>query len=718
MEYLKLIDELIHELSYRVGVPDLKNKEHQAIISEILTEWGKVEEKYRIMSFLTEAPKSDTQGDDSPYSHIGRGIYVRKGDEGKPSAQKYKQSASGQLQPISQDEYDQMKGDQGEEGEDAAAQANAQTAAQAGGGEQPEKPETGQSLSTPEYQATIAKEKETQAKIDSEKNEKESSLTPNEENVKLATEDSQKVKKQILMTAADAKKQQKGVGLGTPESRTGESVTVYAGQKIQELMKSGKSYEEARVEIENELIEIAKDSKYVLTEEWVKSGLSVFDHLNDLYGFKNIKHFAWDTPEGNKLVGATDHGTSADMFLQLTDGKTIGVSLKKGFKVFIVNGGYAKAMKEFEEKTGISFSKNCQVDHYMNRRDSMFATSVGTINGNRSFFQNIAESVLSDDVEFEKTFGKKSVKNRKSFLVAKKLGISIAKAKEMSDEERDGVMKTISSDDIISYITDTSDTSNDRMKFMSGIFKRKDVDSKFGIYKELRGLDNEMTSNMFEDIKSNPEKEEKLKEKIIEDTHIIDTLFPKEPLGDFKTIFGEKPAVEMTREAIISIFGIGEMWKQYNEAKTSEEKEQIRKQIQSEITSKLKVDKKSGVPVITVTVKNEDGTESDLPLYKLGVRTRGIGDSPTLEIAQATFGSLALKNGNTNISDWDDKDKRTVVNGEADDILSLFEDPKNPDPSELSDEELEDIKQRIKLLESYGATTKKLKDLKKSLGIE
>jgi hypothetical protein len=670
------------------------------------------------MSFLTEAPASDAQGEDSAYTHIGRGIYVRRGDEGKPSAQKYKQSASGQLQPISQDEYDQMKGDQGAEGEEAAAQANAQTAAQAGGGAQPQQPETGQSLNTPEFQATIAKEKEIQAKLDAEKNEKESNPTRNEENVKLATEDSQKVKKQILMTAADAKKQQKGVGLGTPESRTGESVTVYAGQKIQELMKSGKSYEEARVEIENELIEIAKDSKYVLTEEWVKSGLSVFDHLNDLYGFKNIKHFAWDTPEGNKLVGATDHGTSADMFLQLTDGKTIGVSLKKGFKVFIVNGGYAKAMKEFEEKTGISFSKNCQVDHYMNRRDSMFATSIGTINGNRSFFQNIAESVLSDDVEFEKTFGKKSVKNRKSFLVAKKLGISIAKAKEMSDEERDGVMKTISSDDIISYITDTSDTSNDRMKFMSGIFKRKDVDSKFGIYKELRGLDNEMTSNMFEDIKSNPEKEEKLKEKIIEDTHIIDTLFPKEPLGDFKTIFGEKPAVEMTREAIISIFGIGEMWKQYNEAKTSEEKEQIRKQIQSEITSKLKVDKKSGVPVITVTVKNEDGTESDLPLYKLGVRTRGIGDSPTLEIAQATFGSLALKNGNTNISDWDDKDKRTVVNGEADDILSLFEDPKNPDPSELSDEELEDIRQRIKLLESYGATTKKLKDLKKSLGIE
>ena len=734
MEYTKLIDDLLHELSYRSieGYPILSKKEHQSIISEILTEWGDFGAKEIIMEFLTEGPKvQEADETDSEYIHIGAGVYVRPSDVGpdnkaKPGAQKYSQDESGRFSPISEDDYENMKANQGAEGEDAAATQNAQTAAQAGGDTagETQTPQTGTALNKNTksgksyHDDVVSKEEETRAKLNAEKSGKESKPTPNEEQIKLAKEDSEKVKKQILMTTEQAKQPQENVGLGTPESRTGESVTVYAGQKIQELINSGRSYEEARAEIENELIEIAKDPKYVLTEDWVKSGLSVFDHLNDLYGFENIKHFAWDTENGNKLVGATDHGTSADMFLQLTDGKTIGVSLKKGFKVFIVNGGYAKAMKEFEEKTGISFSKNCQVDHYMNRRDSIFATSIGTINGNKSFFQNIAESVLSDDEEFEKTFGKNAVKNRKSFLVAKKLGISIARAKKMSDEERNDVMKTITSDNVISYITDTSDTSNDRMKFMSGIFKRKDVDSKFGIYKELRGLDNEMTSNMFEDIKSNPEKEEKLKEKIIEDTHIIDTLFPKEPLSDFKTIFGEKPAVEMTREAIINIFGVGELWKQYNNAKTSEEKEQIRKQIESEITSKLKVDKKSGVPVITVTVKNEDGTESDLPLYKLGVRTRGIGDSPTLEIAQATFGSLALKNGNTNISSWSNKDKQTVVNGETDDILSLFEDSKNPDPSELSDEELEDIRQRIKLLESYGATTKKLKDLKKSLGIE
>jgi hypothetical protein len=176
--------------------------------------------------------------------------------------------------------------------------------------------------------------------------------------------------------------------------------------------------------------------------------------------------------------------------------------------------------------------------------------------------------------------------------------------------------------------------------------------------------------------------------------------------------------VEMTRAAIVSIFGIDELWKQYNNAKTDSEKQEIRKQIEREITSKLKIDKKNGIPVISISVKNEDGSESDLPLYKLGVRTRGIGDSPTLEIAQATFGSLALKNGNTNINSWSNKDKQTVVNGEVDDILSSFEDSDNPDINDLTTEELQDIKDRIKLLESYGSNSKKLKDLKKKLGIE
>ena len=135
------------------------------------------------------------------------------------------------------------------------------------------------------------------------------------------------------------------------------------------------------------------------------------------------------------------------------------------------------------------------------------------------------------------------------------------------------------------------------------------------------------------------------------------------------------------------------------------------------LKDKLKITKKRGVPVIAIMVENEDGTTSELPLYTIGVRTRGIGNAQTLEVSQAVFGSLALKNGNTDVNSWNDKDRKTTVDGEIGDILSNFEDDKNPDLDELSLEEQEELKERIKLLESYNSNSKKLQSLKKSLSI-
>ena len=54
MDYKEIIDKLVRELSYRVGVPNIENKEHQSIMSEILSEWGEFDVKQRIFEFLTE----------------------------------------------------------------------------------------------------------------------------------------------------------------------------------------------------------------------------------------------------------------------------------------------------------------------------------------------------------------------------------------------------------------------------------------------------------------------------------------------------------------------------------------------------------------------------------------------------------------------------------------------------------------------------------------
>jgi hypothetical protein len=217
-----------------------------------------------------------------------------------------------------------------------------------------------------------------------------------------------------------------------------------------------------------------------------------------------------------------------------------------------------------------------------------------------------------------------------------------------------------------------------------------------------------MTENIFNFFQGSESAKSKYKEKIIEDTHILDTLFPNPPLTDFKTIFGTDPAVEMTREAVGSIFGVSDLMKEYENAKTDDEKKAIREQIENEIKRKLVITKKKGVPVIAI---NLDGPpQSELPLYKLGVRTRGIGNAQTLEVSQETFGSLALKNGNTNVSEWSDKDRRTVVEQESKDMLALFED-EDFDISDLSPEEIQDFKERIVLLKTWYPKSPTLKKL-------
>ena len=142
MQKQDFISQLLTELSYRSkeGYPILSKPEHIGIIADILTEWGMGDIKNELIKNLTEAP-AETEGPESKYTHLGAGVYVKKGDEEKENAQKYNKDDSGNLKPISADEYEKIKSKQGEEGETAAAPQNAQTSAQSGGdGNEPQTP--------------------------------------------------------------------------------------------------------------------------------------------------------------------------------------------------------------------------------------------------------------------------------------------------------------------------------------------------------------------------------------------------------------------------------------------------------------------------------------------------------------------------------------------------------------------------------------------------
>jgi hypothetical protein len=175
MDYKKVIDKLVRELSYRVGIPDVENKEHQSIMSEILSEWGEYDVKETIFEFLTN--EDDTEGEDKDYAHIGNGFYVRNGDEKKDGAQKYKKDDSGKIKPVSDSDYEKEKEKQGEKGEDAAKDSEQNSS---GDGTSPEEEKKKQdsikkTFSTPSQKAQRKKEKEIGDKIQKEKEDKSSS---------------------------------------------------------------------------------------------------------------------------------------------------------------------------------------------------------------------------------------------------------------------------------------------------------------------------------------------------------------------------------------------------------------------------------------------------------------------------------------------------------------------------------------------------------------
>ena len=145
MDYKQLIDELLQELSYRVGIVNIYNKEHQSIMSEILTEWGEFEAKETIFNFLNEADDKPNKNDDR-YVSKGFGNYKLKGkeDEDDPT---YKKDDSGNYVKVGGDETT--------------------------GEEKPKKP-LAQDV---EYQKRVKKEKETLAKLEDEESDSESSST-------------------------------------------------------------------------------------------------------------------------------------------------------------------------------------------------------------------------------------------------------------------------------------------------------------------------------------------------------------------------------------------------------------------------------------------------------------------------------------------------------------------------------------------------------------
>jgi hypothetical protein len=530
----------------------------------------------------------------------------------------------------------------------------------------------------------------------------------------LRNTDSQLVETQLRLKKGD--EQDKG-GLGTPESRTGETVTVYAAKKVQELIKKGMSYKEAREEVKKELLKIAKEKDSLLTNEWIESGLNCLDWIENNYGpIEDLEEIVWDTPQGNKLIDTTGHGTSADMFIKTKDGKRIGISLKKNFKVFIVNGGFDTQIKNVAKMLGIDpeeLPENIRPGYYNKRRAEVLDDGIPKLNqpNVEKLIKKRLKKALKDPLEAKKIFGKAHEK-RINYIAARKAGISLKAFKELSSEEQQKMIGSLTPNDVYDSVINAKPLKGDDIKVIANIAKISEVNEITKLYTDLRDLDNEMADNLMEFL-NDGENLNKFKELVSTETHIEDILFGSEgdSLDKLEVLYGEDNGVSMSPEAITNLFDMSDLYGKYKNAKTEEEKEEIKKQIQKQVKEKMVITREKGKPVIAVRVKNPNPPpyESILPIFGMGTRTKGIGASNGLEIYQSSFGSLAFKNGNTDIENWDEGDRKKVVNDQVKTILNDIED-ENVDVN--SEEGMIELRERIELLERWDAGNSLLTRLK------
>ena len=571
------------------------------------------------------------------------------------------------------------------------------------GGEEDKTEKEKQSIdySTDTYSDSLSSKKDDD--IDDSDTETQSQINKDEKRKK----DDNLVDTQLRLKKGD--EQDKG-GAGTPESRTGETVTVWGGKKVKELMEKGKSYEEAREEVRQQLLEISKEKNALLTKEWVESGLNCLDWIQENYGLDNIEEIAWDTPEGNDLIGSTGHGTSADMFVKTKDGKKVGVSLKKDFKVFIVNGGFDKKIKEVAEMLGVEVKdlpENIQPGHYNKRRSEVLDEGVPKLDTQKDLIKERFEDALQNPESAKKLFGK-AYQKRINYIAARKAGISPDKFKKLPPEEQKQMVDNLTGDDLFDSLINNPPYKGEDIKVIANIAKIPEVNKATNLYDDLRNLDSEIADNLMNFLNEG-ENLDKFKELVSKETHIDDILFGSGgALDKLEVLYGEPGGVSMSPEAVVNLFDIGDLYEEY---KNADDKGELKKKIQEQVKNKMVIQREQGKPVIAVRVNNPTPppAESILPIFSMATRTKGIGNSNGLEIQQSAFGGLCFKNGNVDIDSWSDKDKTKVVNDQVKGLLNDIED-ENIDPT--TDEGKQQLRERIELLERWDSNNKSLKKLK------
>ena len=463
--------------------------------------------------------------------------------------------------------------------------------------------------------------------------------TDDEESIDdLIQADHQSADDSLNMTKTRAKEQakekgKKDVGLGTPESRAGEAM-VHKGLR---LLKEGKSLEE----IEKEFTKLVNSDDHILNsttgKKWVGATMATLKKIDERIGIKNIETISWDTDQGRKSIGVDPNlETSSDMFVKTKDGRVVGISLKKDGVVFLNNGGWAVQSKKLVESL-----RGTMPDEDLQKLEK--AMSLKEYNDDllqriQSAAEKISVSEIKDGLEklrnADPTPSVFKGKNKDIYFDI------LSKPEELIEKIKSGKLK-----------------GNDVKAFtkLLQVYHKEE-------YKEIRKIDDNLTKRAFDAINESEDAKKGMKKHIIKSLHIAETLGLNEEtkkggVDGFITTYGIEPDGAVLNEETLSTL-LGSKFQQVLAEKINEVRngDASTEDLNKIIEESIEIDYESGM----ILFRHENNKK--YPLFYMTGRSRGIGSSPVMELAQTPLMAHSLKQGTFDTDDWDEKSLKRFEN--------------------------------------------------------
>ena len=463
--------------------------------------------------------------------------------------------------------------------------------------------------------------------------------TDDEESIDdLIQADHQSADDSLNMTKTRAKEQakekgKKDVGLGTPESRAGEAM-VHKGLR---LLKEGKSLEE----IEKEFTKLVNSDDHILNsttgKKWVGATMATLKKIDERIGIKNIETISWDTDQGRKSIGVDPNlETSSDMFVKTKDERVVGISLKKDGVVFLNNGGWAVQSKKLVESL-----RGTMPDEDLQKLEK--AMSLKEYNDDllqriQSAAEKISVSEIKDGLEklrnADPTPSVFKGKNKDIYFDI------LSKPEELIEKIKSGKLK-----------------GNDVKAFtkLLQVYHKEE-------YKEIRKIDDNLTKRAFDAINESEDAKKGMKKHIIKSLHIAETLGLNEEtkkggVDGFITTYGIEPDGAVLNEETLSTL-LGSKFQQVLAEKINEVRngDASTEDLNKIIEESIEIDYESGM----ILFRHENNKK--YPLFYMTGRSRGIGSSPVMELAQTPLMAHSLKQGTFDTDDWDEKSLKRFEN--------------------------------------------------------